>query len=179
MTRRNPPDKLRMIEHLEHEFAQFRGSLAEFSVLDEKDSGVLDRGCDEPERIRRTAFFECFLLHARILDEFLGGEPVKDDFAAEAFTDGWTRRSPLGEVDPITLGGLTVRELLNKQLAHLTTSRVNQQNLPVAAIASAVLDVLQKFLGRPDICTDPDFEQLTDWACATWSTTQPPISAGS
>lgn len=85
MTRLSPPDKQQMIEHLEHELVQFCGALAEFSALDRV--GVLDRNRDDPERIRRTAFFECFLLHARILDEFLGMKPRRDDFAAGAFTD--------------------------------------------------------------------------------------------
>jgi hypothetical protein len=116
MTRLNPPDKQQMIAHLEHELAQFCGSLAEFSSLNEKDAAVLKRDRDDPRRIRRTAFFECFLLHARILDEFLGCKPRKDDFAAGAFTDGWTRRSPLGGVDPVDPSGLPVRDLINKQL---------------------------------------------------------------
>ncbi|RFZ48247.1 hypothetical protein MSS2_04763 [Mycobacterium marinum] len=178
MARLNPPNKEQMIAHIEHEFAQFRGSLAEFSALD--DPCALSRNRDDPERIRRTAFFECFLLHARVLDEFLGQLPRKDDdFTAGAFTDSWTRRSPIGEVDPITPGGLSVRDRINKQLTHLTTSRVDQQQLPIAAIAAAVLKVFREFLNHPDICTDPDFFQLLNWAYATWGTTKPPISSGS
>jgi hypothetical protein len=79
----------------------------------------------------------------------------------------------------VPAGGLTVRQLIDKQLAHLTTSRVNQQDLPIAAIAEAVRDGFRAFLDHDDICADLDFWRLREWAYATWSATKPPVRSGS
>jgi hypothetical protein len=105
-----------MIAHLEHEVAQFLGALAEFTAVDGR--GVLDLDPADPVRIRRTAFFEIVLLHARLLDDFLGTEPTKrDDFWARHFIDDWEATSPLDGLPPPSPGGLTVRQCINKQLA--------------------------------------------------------------
>ena len=102
------PTRRRMITHLEHEVAQFLGALAEFTAVDGR--GVLDLDRADTVRIRRTAFFEIVLLHARLLDDFLGTEPTKpDDFWARHFIDDWEATSPLDGLPPPSPGGLTVR----------------------------------------------------------------------
>ena len=176
MTSLTAQDKRQMIEHLEHEVAQFRSALVEFTELDQPDVLQLDR--DDPVRIRRTAFFEVVLLHARLLDEFLGTEPTHpDDFWAGSFTTNWTKASPLDTVAPVSPGGPSVRESINKQLAHMTTARLSQEEFPIRSIANAVIGGLHHFVGHPDLIGDRGLDQLRMWA--TWSTRQPPIQAGS
>lgn len=169
--------KRRMIEHLEHEVAQFLGALAEFTALDEP--GVLDLDRADPVRIRRTAFFETVLLHVRLLDDFLGTEPQRrDDFWAGHFIDDWETSSPLSGLPPPTPGGLSVRECINKQLAHLTTARLSQQDFPIRDMADAIIGGLRDFVGQA-VLSDHDLWQLNQWLYATWSTRRPPIRSGS
>lgn len=105
-------EKRAIIEHLEHEVAQFLGAVAQFT-------GVLQMRRDDPARIKRTAFFEVVLLHARLLDEFLGTEPTHpDDLWTGSFTTNWTKASPLDTVAPVSPGGRSVRTSINNQLAH-------------------------------------------------------------
>jgi hypothetical protein len=170
--------KRRMIEHLEHEVAQFLGALAEFTALDEP--GVLELDRADPVRIRRTAFFEIVLLHARLLDDFLGTKPTKpDDFWAKHFIDDWEATSPLNGLPLPSPGGLTVRECINKQLAHLTTARLSQQDFPIRDLADAIIGGMRDFVGRAVRPGDPDLWQLNEWLYATWSTRRPPIQSGS
>jgi hypothetical protein len=83
-----------MIDHLEHEVVQFYGALAEFTERDHPDILKLPR--DHPERIRRNTAFEGFLLHARLLDDFLGTEPREgsDDFWAGHIIANWVAPIP-------------------------------------------------------------------------------------
>jgi hypothetical protein len=172
------PTKRRMIAHLEHEVAQFLGALAEFTALDEP--GVLDLDRADPVRIRRTAFFEIVLLHARLLDDFLGMEPkCADDFWAGHFIDDWEVTSPIDGLPAPLPGGLSVRKCINKQLAHLTTARLSQQDFPIRDMADAIIAGLRDFVARAVPLGDRDLWQLNEWLYATWSTRRPPIRSGS
>jgi hypothetical protein len=182
-TQLSRPVKLAMIEHLEHEVAMFCGALAEFTERDVPDVRKLKR--DDPVRIRRTAFLEVVLLHARLLDEFLGTRPKPthpDDFWAGNFisgTPGWNPIRPLDGVAPSSPTGLSVRDSINKQLAHMTTERLQQADFRLRDLADEILRGMRDFVHHPAILGDPDFERINVWLYATWSSRQPPVVAGS
>jgi hypothetical protein len=171
-------DRQRMIEHLEHEVVMFFGALAEFT--DNDLAGVLALDRDDPIRIRRTAFFEVVLLHARLLDEFLSQEPKRpDDFWAGDFVPGWHLTSPLAQVAPLTRGGPSVRDSINKQLAHLTLTQLQRQDFRLRDLTNAIIAGLRKFVEHRHIAGAPEFEQLHEWVYSTWSPIHPPIVSGS
>lgn len=164
-----------MLDHLEHEVVQFYGALAEFTERDRPD--ILELPRDHPERIRRNMAFEGFLLHARLLDDFLGPKPdMDDDFWAGNIID-WTGASPLGTLPDIA--GMSVRKRINKQLAHLTTARIGHQEVPIRPIHDAITGGLQNFVEQAFEVVGEDIWQINEWLYATWTTTQPPIQSGS
>ena len=155
------------------------GALAEFTELDQPDVDNLPR--DDPARIRRNTAFEAFLLHARLLDEFLGMKPPSDsdDFwAGDIIGEDWKAASPLGTLPKIA--GLTVRTRINKQLTHLTTKRLGHQKFPIRAMAQAITDGMIDFV-RHAITSGlgAEVHQINEWLYANWSTREPPIQAGS
>src|ERR1700678_1342599 len=113
MRQRRAVARHNMLDHLEHEVVQFYGALAEFTERDRRD--ILELPRDHPERIRRNMAFEGFLLHARLLDDFLGRKPDKgsDVFWAGNIID-WAGASPLETLPDIA--GMSVRKRINKQL---------------------------------------------------------------
>lgn len=171
-------ERQQMIEHLEHEVAMFCGALAEFTELDVPDVLKLKR--DDPVRIRRTAFFEVALLHARVLDEFLLSKPTRDDWCAGHVVEGWKPEDgPLDRVPSLSTSNLSVRESINKQLAHMTTERLQQSDFRLRDVAEEIIRGMREFVERTDILGDPDFERLHAWLYATWSTRRPPVESGS
>jgi hypothetical protein len=145
---------------------------------------VLNLKRDDPVLIRRTAFFEVVLLHARILDEFLfrtkTKKPRADDFWAGDFISGWNPvDGPLDRVQPISPSGLTVRESINKQLFHMTKARLQQSDFRLRDLADEILGGMRNFVAHPAILGDPDFDCINEWLYATWSSRQPPVVAGS
>lgn len=162
-TQLSASDKRDMIEHLEHEVAMFRGAFSAFSTLDNPDVRALGR--NEPERISRTAFFEVALLHARLLDEFLcKTAPTRDDLCAINFIPSWSPGGgPLDRVSSLAPSGVTVRQSINKQLAHMTTERLQQAEFRLRDIDDEIIRGMRDFTSHPDIAQDSDFDQLRKW----------------
>jgi|GEM_PF-2059992 len=74
----------------------------------------------------RNVFLESFLLHARVVDEFLRSTPKRDDVAAFHYLSAWTGGPMLSAAE---------RTAIDKQLAHLTASRRNKTPFSVTSIA--------------------------------------------
>ena len=74
----------------------------------------------------RNVFLESFLVHARVVDEFLRSTPNRDDITAEHYLPSWTGRSILTDVE---------RLAIDKQVAHLTAARRDKIKFPVMAVA--------------------------------------------
>ncbi|KKC05022.1 hypothetical protein [Mycobacterium nebraskense] len=167
----------KMLDHLEHEVAQFYGALAEFTERDRPD--ILNLPRDHPERIRRNTAFEAFLLHARLLDDFLGSKPAEgsDDFWAGHLIETWTAARPLATLPDID--GLSVRVRINKQLAHLTTKRLTHKKFPIRAMAQAITNSLIEFVNQAYPVLGENIWQINVWLYSTWTTTEPPIQSGS
>jgi len=154
-----------MIPHIEYEVIMFLGAAAE---LDERDRDrVMELEIDDPKRMARTAFLEVFLLHARALDEFLGYKrgSTDDDLWAGDYTGktAWVERStvPTYPGDP-SIGPLhsAVRTRINKQLAHVTTKRMDKENFPLAGIATDIHMTLRDFINSEAVRHKPEYDRL-------------------
>lgn len=90
----------------------------------------------EVDEHRRYAFLEAFLVHYRVLAEFLSAKPKKeDDVTAKDFFPAWKSPVKFSDWDDI-----------NKSLAHLTTRRIHRtKKWPVQAMTLRMLQVLQEF----------------------------------
>lgn len=164
MTSLSDEDKLEMIEHIEYEVAMLLGSAAE---LDERDrDGVMELPIDHPRRIARTAFLEVFLLHVRALDEFLGKRPGRPDdlWAGHYVGPAWSERPIVemyhGQRDSSGPIYPDVRNRINKQLAHVTTQRMDQAEFPIAAMARDIRMALGALVRDEAIRGKPEFESL-------------------
>jgi hypothetical protein len=152
-----------MIEHIEYEVTMLLGSAAE---LDKRDRGrVMELQIDHPRRIARTAFLEVFLIHSRALDEFLGKHPGRpDDLWAGDYVAAWAER-PIVEMYYGQRNGTgplypSVRKRINKQLAHVTTQRMDNDSFPIAEMARDIRMALSAFVQNEAIRGKPEFESL-------------------
>jgi hypothetical protein len=95
-----------------------------------------------------TALLESFLIHARAVDEFLGGRGnvQKDDLTASAYAQTWNRTGCLTHED---------RTQMDKQLAHLTTQRVERGQWEIHGLARVVA---RTFLDWVDLL-DVDYQK--------------------
>jgi hypothetical protein len=152
-----------MIPHVEYEVIMLLGAAEE---LDERDrDDVMRLEIDDPRRMARTAFLEVFLFHARALDEFLGKKRGRsDDLWAGDYVETWAERSvvPMYRDDDHSVGPLhsAVRTRINKQLAHVTTKRMDKENFPLASIARDIHLALGEFVRSEAIRDKPEFDRL-------------------
>lgn len=152
-----------MIEHVEYEVIMLLGAAAE---LDKRDTGrVMELEIDHPERMARTAFLEVFLIHARALDEFLSNNPGRPDdlWAGDYLGTAWAERSIVPVYEEGYSGGPLhsgVRQRINKQLAHVTTKRMDKEKFPLAAIAADIRMTLSDFAENEAIRDKPEFDRL-------------------
>ena len=108
--------------------------------------GLAERFGDEPT-FERNAFLESFLLHARVLDEFLSstGRRASDVVAAHYIP---------GEYPIPTAFIGNERSAIDRQLAHLTTMRRMGKNFRVQRIAltlaAGYLDFARQLFARDD-----------------------------
>lgn len=79
-----------------------------------------DSQSENEERIENNAFLESFLIHARILIEFLYHGPTDEDtILAEHYVDNW--KTYKGRADLLSINYLNnEKRRMNKLLAHLT-----------------------------------------------------------
>ncbi len=115
-------------------------SLANILATDNQGKGVI-----------HNALLESFLIHTRILIEFLyKDEPYKDNVRASRY---FTRDSPWKSIRPLKTKLLeeAVKDA-HKQLAHLTYSRLREKKQwPYIRIANDIKAVLQVFYEKlPD-----------------------------
>lgn len=91
------------------------------------------------------ALVESFIAHARLMDDFLGGQENarRDDIVAVRLTEQWEPRGFLTTED---------RERANKQVLHFTTRRRRRERWPIHAIARALAHTYLEFyaLLEPD-----------------------------
>ncbi|MBS1698598.1 MAG: hypothetical protein JST25_09395 [Actinobacteria bacterium] len=82
-----------------------------------------------------TALLESFLIHVRVIDEFLGGRghARKDDLTAAAYASTWNRPGCLSEEH---------RTQMDKEMAHLTTQRTTRGQWEIHELARIVATVL-------------------------------------
>ena len=131
------------------------------SKLSELHNTKVGTGSDQEEDV----YLESFLLHARILRDFFFGQPprgprtrvcrvckhtetlpviIKDDILACDFVSGWN--------EPESPYLKTLREPLNKMLAHLTEARerykLQSYQWDHVAIYQSLKPVIEKFLAK-------------------------------
>ncbi|HYD93348.1 MAG TPA: hypothetical protein VEB18_02745 [Candidatus Paceibacterota bacterium] len=110
----------------------------------------------------QSAILESFLLHARILIDFLeSNRKNKDDLTCSDFTD--INGNPLqGEVVNLKVG---VKEAINKHLAHLTLKRTNgKAQWRMGEIRNELNKSFRSFVAK---CADSNFpEQPNQWRLA-------------
>lgn len=89
-----------------------------------------------------NAFIESFVIHARILIEFLHGDERNDTFFASDYCSNWKR--PLKEEDFL----LEIKRKANKMGAHLTATGVMMDNKdwPVIEIRDKLNKEIEEFL---------------------------------
>jgi hypothetical protein len=103
------------------------------------------------EPIEHDAAVESFLLHARVLDDFLGcAEPRKGDVVARHYVDTWQ------PVHPLTP---ELRRSIDKRLAQLTEERVDKESIQILSILAAVAAGFRRFLGTLPAEQQPWFAQ--------------------
>lgn len=115
-----------------------------------------------PEARREaSAWLECFLLHARILYDFFTLDASRpDDVSASHFVAAWSpvnAKSELGSTDKVRL---------NKALAHLTTTRIEFDQMhagwDVDAIWEEICGVTKRFLVSLPANSTSWFEALAE-----------------
>src|ERR1700693_5041840 len=151
-----------MIQHVEYEVIMLLGSAAELDNGERERDDIRDLAVDNPERIARTAFLEVFLLHARALDEFLGPRRSRDDdlWATDYVTswpDRWAARWGARDSGPLDKPD---RDRINKQLAHVTTKRIDKEEFPLASIAVDIRTGLSLFAHDAAVRNKPEFDRL-------------------
>ena len=132
----------------------------------------------QPRSVADNAMLESFLVHARLLDDFLTlkvpkpGSKFEDDVVAGHYIMKWTPRTILTEAD---------RDLVNKFVAHLTSGRMTKEPVPVLALRAKVLSGFQRFLAELPPAKRPWFDRAAETLIAaaapmpvtTASTTSP------
>lgn len=109
-----------------------------------------------PGSVADNAMLESFLVHARLLDDFLTrkvpkpGSKFEDDVVARHYIPKWTPRTVLTEAD---------RDLVNKFVAHLTSGRMTKQPVPVLALRAKVVSGFQRFLAELPPVKQPWFDR--------------------
>ncbi len=115
-----------------------------------------------------TAMLESFLIHARAVDEFLGGRTNTrpDDLTASAYAPRWSRKGCLSGDQ---------RTQMDKQLAHLTTHRTERGQWEIHGlardIATTFLDWVDLLGGDHRTAVEPPSEharRLTARAAEAW-----------
>jgi hypothetical protein len=98
-----------------------------------------------------TAMLESFLIHARAVDEFLGGRgnARKDDLTATAYAPAWSRTGCLSDEH---------RTQMDKQLAHLTTLRAERGQWEIHGLARVIANT---FLDWIDLL-DEDHQRVVE-----------------
>ncbi|PVY32288.1 hypothetical protein C7458_10231 [Williamsia muralis] len=138
-----------MIGHLEYEVIMLRATKRDYQTL--PNTGSLPYA--DPRRVHRNALFESFLVHARLLDEFLNKTPesgVDDDVWASHYVAGWVGRSPLHEIR-FDDWAYSTRQAVNKNLMHLSSVRLQEpQPWLLLRIESGLRAHLQAFVAHPD-----------------------------
>lgn len=135
--------------HLYYEVAMLRGANAEHKQRrrDRPDMMELDRA--DPTRIGCMAFFESALLHARVLNDFLTLPPEghrEDDVWAGDYIKNWKPPTPGPLKRTVSVAkGRGVKEMINKQLAHLSLKRLHQTPFYVSEITRAVVEDMTRF----------------------------------
>jgi hypothetical protein len=93
--------------------------------------------------IAHDAVLESFLVHARLLDDFLAHDVPKpgtlseDDVVARHYLPNW----PLAPVM-----SKSERDLANKMVAHLTTARADKRPVKIALVLAEVTTGLREFV---------------------------------
>jgi len=147
-------DLLRIAEtDLYYEVAMLRGGLAGHEQAWELKP--LQYGQDHPIRIAWAVNFEAALLHARVLNDFLTGDPrsrrYRDDVFAGDFIPNWQPPTP----GPLCRIGPEVKRNIDKQLAHLSSKRVTREDLNAHRIVTEVLSDMRTFAFDPrNVCYD-------------------------
>jgi len=99
----------------------------------------------DDERRMRYLLLEDFLLHARVLCDFLFTKPISDDVSAKDFFDNpneWEKKE--ADLCPYFAKN---RKRVNKKLAHLTYSRLTEANeWDITSIYSELAKAWQQFL---------------------------------
>jgi hypothetical protein len=178
---KQPPsqaDRGALVTHLYYEVAMLRGGMAELKARNFPGVMKLDRA--DPMRIARTSFLETALLHARVLHDFLTEAKYDDDVWAGHYIARWQPTAPL---DRIRSG---LKQAINKQLAHFSGKRLQQQRFPMDAIEREVLADVRKFIDHPanahqaDLIAVRNLLDVKDWPTTVAIPTSPitPILAG-
>jgi hypothetical protein len=104
-----------------------------------------------------TAMLESFLIHARAVDEFLGGRgrAREDDLSATAFAPEWSRRGCLSD---------NHRTQMDKQLAHLTTHRIERGQWEIHGLARDIASTFLDWVSLLDPDRRADVEAPTEHA---------------
>jgi hypothetical protein len=122
--------------------------------------------------VEHDAVLESFLLHARLLDDFLAldvpkrGSPGADDVVARHYLPTW----PLARVMP-----KLERDLANKMVAHLTTARADKRPVQVALVLAEVTTGLLGFVVALQPGQRPWFARVSAATAASHPTTAIPI----
>lgn len=107
-------------------------------------AGRLARG--EADTVIRNALLESFLIHARALVGFFDRRVKDDDIIARDYVPTWAETIPQSLRDEC--------DRINKQVAHLTTTRhtaaVPEKQHDVAAILQQLEDLIGRFLPLVD-----------------------------
>ena len=110
---------------------------------------------------------ESLLIHARAIDEFLGGGGGghDDDLTAAEFAS-WTERGCLSK---------TARTAINKQLAHLTTQRDERGRWEIHGLTSTVATTFLRWVAMLDADLTAELEspaqsarRILDQASDAW-----------
>jgi hypothetical protein len=142
--------------HLYYEVAMLRGAVAEHAKRRNEYSGLMTLDRSDPKRLATMAYFEIVLMHSRVLNDFLTVTPSSgsDDVWAGHYVANWQAPSPapLDRVAHVT-PGRTVKQSINKQLAHFSDERLRQRTFQIATTAQEVLDDIATFATHPsNVC---------------------------
>jgi hypothetical protein len=181
MADRTPPTKKQLVEiataHLYYEVAMLRGGLAEQDLRRKRYPDIRTRKYDraDPRRIACMAFFEAALMHARVLNDFLAVRPNRytDDVWAGDYIKDWQPPSPgpLARGQLTTYRGRPVKELINKQLAHLSLNRLEQGTFAMQRIVEEVLQDMHRFANDTENACYPELKGVRDLVDRTeWET---------
>ena len=104
-----------------------------------------------PPSLERNAFLESLLIHARVLDEFLGHDRQHDNVTAGDYAPAWNMK-PLPD---------KLRRVTNKLVAHPSAARLTKEAVNFHAAARGVLAGFQEFVDQLD---EPEREWFAEAA---------------